>query len=41
MIGIACLGFIVSLAIKSIPLTMERDENWGMEDRKVTEEVKA
>ncbi|GAA5857427.1 hypothetical protein JCM3766R1_002921, partial [Sporobolomyces carnicolor] len=34
MLGIACLGFVVSLAIKSLPLTMETDENWGMEETK-------
>ncbi|GAA5958888.1 hypothetical protein JCM3765_000766 [Sporobolomyces pararoseus] len=43
MVGVACLGFVVSLAIKSLPLTMERDENWGLEDtrKKSNEEVRA
>ncbi|GAA5979108.1 hypothetical protein JCM5350_007068 [Sporobolomyces pararoseus] len=43
MIGVACLGFVVSLLIKSLPLTMERDENWGLaeETKKSSEEVKA
>jgi len=42
ILGVACLGFLVSLAIKSIPLTMEQDEKWGLEEKKKeSEEVKA
>ncbi|GAA6025386.1 hypothetical protein JCM11491_002701 [Sporobolomyces phaffii] len=43
VLAIACVGFVVSLAIKSLPLTMERDENWGMaeEPKKQSQGVKA
>ncbi|GAA5874035.1 hypothetical protein JCM16303_002669 [Sporobolomyces ruberrimus] len=44
ILGVAALGFLVSLLIKSLPLTMEQDENWGMAQdsrKKVTDEVKA
>ncbi|GAA5825806.1 hypothetical protein JCM5353_002439 [Sporobolomyces roseus] len=34
ILGVACLGFVVSLAIKSIPLTMDQDEKWGLEEKK-------
>ncbi|TNY20768.1 major facilitator superfamily domain-containing protein [Rhodotorula diobovata] len=34
LIGICGLGFLVSIGLKSLPLTMETDaENWGLEDR--------
>ncbi|GAA5852481.1 hypothetical protein JCM9279_003464 [Rhodotorula babjevae] len=35
LIGISGLGFLVSLGLKHIPLTMELDsENWGLEQKK-------
>lgn len=35
LIGISGLGFLVSLGLKHIPLTMEMDsENWGLEEKK-------
>ncbi|GAA6060654.1 hypothetical protein JCM10212_001210 [Sporobolomyces blumeae] len=42
VLGVAGLGFVVSLVMKSLPLTMERDENWGvLEKEKVTKNVAA
>ncbi|GAA5907394.1 MDR family MFS transporter [Sporobolomyces salmoneus] len=32
MIGVAGVAFLFSLTLKSIPLTKERDENWGLEE---------
>jgi len=35
MIGLAGVGFLISFALKSLPLTTEVDENWGLEEKKV------
>jgi hypothetical protein len=32
MIAVAGIAFIFSLTLKSIPLSKERDENWGLEE---------
>lgn len=38
MLGVAGIAFVVSLTLKSIPLSKERDEKWGLEDRVRKEE---
>lgn len=34
MIGLAGLGFLISFALKALPLTTEVDENWGLGEKK-------
>ncbi|ORY63676.1 iron permease [Leucosporidium creatinivorum] len=34
MIGLAGLGFLVAFAMRSLPLTSEVDENWGLAEKK-------
>lgn len=41
MIGIAGLGFIISLLMRSLTLTAEVDENWGLEEKKVQDVERA